>query len=717
MNAYEFGQQLGALEKQADKSRGLQNFFGDMWEQGFGGAAKTRRAYSGKAPTPRVNVPNALSVPGAGSGGGTPASPSIMQRLQNFGSAAADEGLTSLDNLGRFTRHHAGRAIDNTRNFVNRLRNPAVDLPNAPPQARRLGYTNPDERALSVRNAPQKVENALVPGPRGFVLVDPPGRTWGNIGTGAGVGLGAAAGLTAVNPFRGGEPTQQNLQAQQMNTQLAAAQHAATRGQGQGLGGMWNSLPVEARYAIGAGVPIALIGALMGSRGNYGMGAGLGALGLGAAGLGAAGAGMFGEGPRRMVGQGANALYGMLGRGGDGNVMNQIDMLRQFSPEMGATMLMGRDPNMDSAQARQMYDFLVNNRNIIEQLLPQLQNSSVNSVKQGAALEFGAKVARCWEGYEPVPGKKPYSNDSCRPAGGKKKDKKEKKAVSSAARGKTEMTCTPSSRGSQKMIDDKQRAGTSPVPTDAANAQQPGVKAAAPFEKMDLTAPASTKAKLVGKSKKKMTTKCSAEEKQADRARGLFNLVGAGMRAGSRAIGAGASSLGQSAVSRSGNRGLMGATGRGLNRAGQAAQWAGTQVAGQPVRNAARTALATGVTGAAAYGMYNTPKLVDPAASAVKNTAVGTYNYARDAAADAYRRSQEYKMEFQSPVRFTRRDGAMNEQPPATGTPTGPSMEEFRAMQRELAEMRAARSGATPPAVAPAASTAAAPTTTEEFSW
>lgn len=39
------------------------------------------------------------------------------------------------------------------------------------------------------------------------------------------------------------------------------------------------------------------------------------------------------------------------------------------------------------------------------------------------------KVARCWAGYEPVPGKAPYSEDSCRPKGSKKKDaKKEKKA-------------------------------------------------------------------------------------------------------------------------------------------------------------------------------------------------------------------------------------------------------------------------------------------------
>jgi len=31
---------------------------------------------------------------------------------------------------------------------------------------------------------------------------------------------------------------------------------------------------------------------------------------------------------------------------------------------------------------------------------------------------------RCWKGYEPVPGKKAYADDSCQPK--KKEDKKEK---------------------------------------------------------------------------------------------------------------------------------------------------------------------------------------------------------------------------------------------------------------------------------------------------
>ena len=40
-----------------------------------------------------------------------------------------------------------------------------------------------------------------------------------------------------------------------------------------------------------------------------------------------------------------------------------------------------------------------------------------------------AAASRCWKGYEPVPGKTPYSEDSCRPTGSKPK-KKEKKAKS-----------------------------------------------------------------------------------------------------------------------------------------------------------------------------------------------------------------------------------------------------------------------------------------------
>lgn len=44
----------------------------------------------------------------------------------------------------------------------------------------------------------------------------------------------------------------------------------------------------------------------------------------------------------------------------------------------------------------------------------------------GAPLFLKSAKDRCWAGYEPVPGKEPYSEDSCRPLG-KKKAKKKKK--------------------------------------------------------------------------------------------------------------------------------------------------------------------------------------------------------------------------------------------------------------------------------------------------
>lgn len=53
------------------------------------------------------------------------------------------------------------------------------------------------------------------------------------------------------------------------------------------------------------------------------------------------------------------------------------------------------------------------------------ESSKGKKMPEKAAIE---KLARCWEGYEPVPGKAPYSDDSCRPKGSKAKKKDEKKA-------------------------------------------------------------------------------------------------------------------------------------------------------------------------------------------------------------------------------------------------------------------------------------------------
>lgn len=57
------------------------------------------------------------------------------------------------------------------------------------------------------------------------------------------------------------------------------------------------------------------------------------------------------------------------------------------------------------------------------------RSTDMNIAQRIIAEQLITKAARCWAGYEPVPGKKPYSEDSCRPVGSKKKKKKEKKAA------------------------------------------------------------------------------------------------------------------------------------------------------------------------------------------------------------------------------------------------------------------------------------------------
>lgn len=637
MNAYEFGQHIGGHEKEANKllsgllSAGTKAVKGLADDAVRGGKQLVNRGTSATRGYQRgmqQNVVDPLTIP-------------LKDRYKAVPLTAKPTGPSRLDAAARAAKGQAASLYHGT---PGRLAGQAVDavggLGQRTMNVMRRGLNKADDmvqgvRGLDPRAAGQRFGDQTIGRTQAAAKNLPEWMGGGssamtnarnplNLAVGAGTG---AAGMHYAGKAMGlgSEPTPENVDAQQMNTQMSMAQHAEANPNNGGLMGMWNSLPIEARYAIGAGVPLALAGAFMGGRGNTGLGAGLGALGLGAAGLGAAGAGMFGDGARRMVGQGANGLYSMLGGGNSGNPMDQINALSQLSPEFGATMLMGRDPNMSSGQARQMYDFLTHNRNIIEQLMPQLQNASTTGVKQGSALEFGKAAGRCWTGYEPVPGKKPYSNDSCRPVGSKKKDKKEKKAVSSAPRGKTEMSCTPSARGSSKIIDDKQRSAPNPVPTDAANAQQPhGEKEAAGLV-----------SGLIGAGAKGLGAM----------ARGGGRAVAGGARAVSRATGAAAGELGNAAVNRGAQmanagtqqmmRGGVGNVVGGLVRggagtfmagagqvargAGNVARWAGTQVPGSTAMNAARTAVAMPIAAGATYGAYRAvAPAVDPHISAAQ---------------------------------------------------------------------------------------------------
>lgn len=255
-------------------------------------------------------------------------------------------------------------------------------------------------------------------------LVDPAGQAGSKVteflgannraGNFANKVIGGGALAVGANKMLGGGESGGGIEPTAAPMSAGAAPAAAGAG-GAGMGGlmgMWNNLPVEARYAIGAGIPLALMGGLAGMRGNTGTGLGLGALGLGAAGLGLAGSGAFGDGARRMVGQGANALYNMVGGSSGGDLRSQLSALKGLSPEFGTTMLMGRDPKLTSQQARGAYDFLTTNP-AVESFLPP-------AVKAGALIAKKMAESRCWKGYEAVPGAKPYSRGSCRPVNAQK---------------------------------------------------------------------------------------------------------------------------------------------------------------------------------------------------------------------------------------------------------------------------------------------------------
>lgn len=67
----------------------------------------------------------------------------------------------------------------------------------------------------------------------------------------------------------------------------------------------------------------------------------------------------------------------------------------------------------------------------VERMLDILNNAppAPPPLDSGAYMQNNLmpKIARCWKGYEPVPGKKPYADGSCRPVSGKKTQKKMKK--------------------------------------------------------------------------------------------------------------------------------------------------------------------------------------------------------------------------------------------------------------------------------------------------
>jgi hypothetical protein len=301
---------------------------------------------------------------------------------------------------------------------------------------------------------------------------------------------------TAAAAFARGEktPEAQAFEKKYMQPALGNFVNDATGGAGASSPGefgqitqMWEGLGTAGQMAFAIGVPLALLGVLGGS----GAGMLLGALGIGAAGLAAASSGLFGETAQNTVAGATDAaaeaagistkapeqvpfeyttenanqflnqlsgtdtgMYANLGAGSQNSLRSFATankpaleaMLARPSEELAGLatnlapeaqknlaerlqLMRGRVPDNpktpdvnESQQAQQK----------IDAVLAAIKTSMFN--EKLAAILVMQKAARCWSGYEPVPGKKPYSEDSCRPIGSKKKKKKktEKKAATPA---------------------------------------------------------------------------------------------------------------------------------------------------------------------------------------------------------------------------------------------------------------------------------------------
>lgn len=66
-------------------------------------------------------------------------------------------------------------------------------------------------------------------------------------------------------------------------------------------------------------------------------------------------------------------------------------------------------------------------------------NAQRFNIKLPGMPDFLMKQSRCWEGYEAVPGKKPYSEDSCRPVGSASSKDKKTKSVEKKANALTRL--------------------------------------------------------------------------------------------------------------------------------------------------------------------------------------------------------------------------------------------------------------------------------------
>jgi hypothetical protein len=254
----------------------------------------------------------------------------------------------------------------------------------------------------------------------------------------------------------------------------------------QGKLSEFGQLDPMAQLAIGAGLSIGVVSMLSSMMGGGGMGTMLlGALGLGTAGLVGASTGMLGNDAKGWVNDAFSGLVTAFGGNvpNEADIRARLETAAKQGPEAAKAELekvrgevqpyaaFSQDANKfltDSANPNFMYDqahqYATNNYaklfdesvqnpktwgdragNILgltgeaattpgtwSHYLSNLTESKEDRINRGLAergfvkqqsVNVMRKAARCWAGYEPVPGAKAYSEGSCRPKGSKKTKK------------------------------------------------------------------------------------------------------------------------------------------------------------------------------------------------------------------------------------------------------------------------------------------------------
>jgi hypothetical protein len=126
--------------------------------------------------------------------------------------------------------------------------------------------------------------------------------------------------------------------------------------------------------------------------------------------------------------RGAPKDWNTLGQRG-ANAMRERGLWQHFRADPELRQYMSRDESGEYVLPQgNTYEEFVNNMLTNRYgAYPGEEKAGALNIAEKLAAEFrGMKLARCWAGYEPVPGAKKYSEGSCRPKGSKKTQKEVK---------------------------------------------------------------------------------------------------------------------------------------------------------------------------------------------------------------------------------------------------------------------------------------------------